>query len=84
MNRRLYGYVLLRYTDGRAITFASSERERLETAVRDGVRWFEGVDEYGGSVLCSLEGARAVHHFTPACLEASREEEKAERIEGGL
>jgi len=84
VNRRQHDYALLRYRDGPSITFASSERERLETAVRDGARWFEGLDEYGGSVLCSLEGARAVHHFTPACLEASREEEKAERLEGTL
>lgn len=82
VNRRLNGYAVLRYRDGPSITFASSERERLETAVRDGAPWFEGVDEYGGSVLCSLDGVRSVHHFPPESLAASREEEKAERIEG--
>lgn len=82
MSRREHGYVLLRYNDGAVICFAASERERLETAVRSDARWFEGHDEYGAEVLADISGARAVIHFTPASLAASREEDKLNRVEG--
>ena len=82
MSRREHGYALLRYADGATISFAASERERLETALRDGTRWFEGSDEYGGHVLCNMDGARAVFHFPPSAIAASRDEEKLDAITG--
>lgn len=82
MSRREHGYVLLRYNDGAVLCFAASERERLETAVRSDARWFEGHDEYGAEVLADISGARAVIHFTPASLEALREDERRDRLDG--
>ena len=82
MSRRTDGYVAVRYFDGASLTFASCERERLVTAFREGARVFEGRDEYGGDVVCSMENVRAVCYYSPAVLAASREEEKLDAIEG--
>lgn len=82
MSRRDNGYVALRFTDGASLTFASHERERLVTAWRDGSRFFEGLDEYGGQILVEMESIRAVVYYSPEALAASRAEEKLDAITG--
>ncbi|MCO4101115.1 MAG: hypothetical protein HEQ38_17310 [Gemmatimonas sp.] len=82
MSRRENGYVAVRYADGGSMTFAASERERIETAWRNGDRYFEGRDEYGGEGVISLDGVRAVWYFSPDALAASREEDRLDQIEG--
>lgn len=82
MSRRDYGYTLLRFMDGTGISFAAGERERAETAFREQARFFQGSDEYGGTVLVSLEDLRAVFYFPPAALEAAHAEHERDKLEG--